>query len=538
MIKVLLREAVLTAVALLLVSVAAFAALDLTLRPDWFGLVGFADAVSLPRERLLARDLPLLWNRDALDAAQRTERDITALGAPSTAAQAAARIIARGTAALPVALARMPTLDPVRQQRVLHALAALETTIGEAEAPPTPRDAADLAAARRYWERYEAAHGLDFRTNYANRQAARMAGRESRNANERLLRLGTYALPSIFRALNATADLNAQSRLVNALADITAIPLRLDPSARPDAVRFAVEAWRAWWFATQTEYATFAPWQRNIARALDTRYGRWLFRAARGRLGLCGVTGRPISQELRERLPVSALTSGLGGLLGTGIAIAFGGAAALRKRSRREKLLDLAGAVFPGLIALIAGWLLLARVMSPSGAVGPTVLRVSEGVGAARFLAATALSALLPAAWLLRARSSPFLDAARVEAESWTLRGQSPSVRRALRHGARIAVASLLCPLGLAAPIVLLASMLVELGLGVRGMGALTLRAVFAPDGAWLLVATLTVVPILLARRWSMLALVWVLGTRPDGRVRRFRGASLPAPPRATESDA
>lgn len=538
MIRVLLREGLLTAAALLLVSVLAFSALDLSLRPDWYGLAGFADAVSLPRERLLGRDLPLLWNPSPHDASQRTERDIAALASPATSAQAAARIIARGSAALPVALSRLPSLDPLRQQRVLHALAALGPTLGAAEAPPSPRDTGDLDAARRYWERYDAARGLDFRASYANRQAARMAGRESRNASERLLRLGTYALPSIFRTLSSTSDPGAQSRLVNVLSDITAIPLRVAPDARPDAVRFAVEAWRAWWFASQLEYTTLTPWQRSAARVLDTRYGRWLFRAGGGRLGLSVVTHRPVSLEVRERLPVSALTSGLGGLLGTGFAIAFGGAAALRSRSRREKLLDLLGAVIPGLVALFAGWFLLVRVVSPGGEVGPVVVKLSEGVGLGRLLAATALSALLPAAWLLRAGSSPFLDAARIEAESWALRGQSPSLRRALRHAARIAVASLLCPLGLAAPMVLLASLLVELALGVGGMGALTVRGVFARDGAWLLVATLSVVPILLARRWSMLSLVWVLGTRPDGRVRRFRGASLPAPTRATPSDA
>jgi len=536
MIRVLLREAVLTAAVVLLVSVAAFTLLDLALRPDWYGLAGFADATALPAERLRGRDLPLLWNPAPLDAAQRSERDIAALGT-ADAARASARIIARGTAGLPVALARLGGLDTLRQQRLLHALAALGARVGASEPPRATTDRASLDAARRYWDRFDAAHGLDFRPSYANRQAARMIGRESRNASERVLQLGTYALPSVLLALNATADLDAQARLVNSLADLSGVPIRVAAGASPQEVRFAVEAWRAWWFVQRPEYSTLAPWQRSLARALDARYGRWLARALQGRLGACAVSRRSVALELRERVPVSALGSGLGGLLGVGFVIAFRGAAALRARSLREKLLDLVGAVLPGLVALVLGWLLLVRVMTPGGAVGPVVAKISDTVGFARLFAASAVSAVLPAAWLERARSSTFLDAVRVEAEAWTLRGQSPSLRRALRHAARIAAASLLCPLGLAAPLVLLASLLVELGIGVQGMGALTVRALAAADGPWLLVAALTVVPILLARRWAILSLVWMLGTRPDGRVRRFRGVSLP-PRRAQPSPA
>lgn len=534
MIKVLFREAVFTAVALFVVSVVAFATLDRALRPDWYGLAGFAGTVPLDRARLLGRELPLLWNPDSLDAAQRTERVLEILGDPRRATAGEAELVARGSAALPALLARLPSLDASRQWRVFRVLAALGPTLGTGNPPPIPVGPADLAEARQYWERFDAAHGLDLRPSFAGRLAIRVAEHESRNAAERLEQLGTYGLPAVFRALDATRSTPAQVRLVRVLSRVTKIPLRLEPGAGSDEVRHTVEAWRAWWFVQRGEFTTLAPWERTTARFRDTRYGRWLARALGGRLGLNRVTHRANSLELRERLPVSALTSGLGGLLGTGLAIAFGGPAALRARARREKFIDLLGAVIPGLVALILGWLLISKFVSSEGAPGSAVLRLSETVGVVRLLAASALSAVIPAAWLLRARASPLLDAARLEAEAWTLRGQSPSPRRALRHAARIAAASLLCPLALAAPTVLLASLLVELGLGVRGMGALTLRALVAGDGAWLLVGILTIVPVLLGRRWALLALVWVLGTRPDGRVRRFRGASLPAPPRPT----
>lgn len=531
MIKVLLREAVLTAVATLMASVVAFAALDRAMHPDWFGVVGFATLLKVPPERLLGRDLPLIWNPRPLDAAQRTARDIAALAEPARCAAAQARITARGTAGLPSALARLPRLPTSQQRKLLVALAGIEAGVSASDPPPNPGDDGDLAPAKQYWERYDAAHGLDFRESYANRQASRILGGESRNASERIAQLGTYALPALMRALGESSEDGARVRVVSALADLTGVAIRVRPGASDVERRFVLEAWRAWWFVNRANFTTLAPWQRSLERAFDARYGRWVARALRGRMGVSAVTRRSIGLELRERVAVSALTSGVGGLFGVGIAIAFGGAEALRRRPLRARLLDLVGAVVPGLIALVVGWLLMLRLLYPYDPISTSLEALLARNSALRTVVASLAGAALPGVWLMRPRTSKFLDAVRSEAESWTVRGQVPSLRRALRHAARIAAASLLCPLALAAPLVLMASILVETALGVQGMGSLTAYAAAGRDGAWLLVAVLTVVPVLLARRWSALLLVWVLGTRPDGRVRRFRSLTLSPPP-------
>lgn len=528
MIKVLFREAALTAMVMLLVSVGGFLALDRALRPDWFGLVGFAAVLRTDPDRLLGRDLPAIWNASPPDAPQRTLRDLRDLRREDPAASA--RLAARGTAALPTVLAQFPSLSPAQQRRVLLALARVEAGINAADPPPSPGPTGDLGPARQYWERYDAAHGLDFRDRYAERQAARLLGGLSANAGERVARLGSYGLPALVRAMSDARDPAAQARVVNALADLTGVPVRVRPSPDPAEVRYAVEAWRAWWFAHHAEYTTLGSWQRSLARAVETRYGQWLSRSLRGRLGVCAVTRRSIAAELRERIAVSSLAAGLGGLLGVGIAIAFGGGDVLRRRPLRARVLDLLGAVIPGLIALLAGWVALLRVLNPDAPVGSILGELLDRNGATRFIAASVACAALPGAALMQPRSSAFLDAVRVEAEAWTLRGQSPSLRRALRHAARIAAASLLCPLALAAPMVLTASLIVETALRLQGMGSLTAHAVAAADGPWLLIAVITVVPVILGRRWASLALVWLLGTRPDGRVRRFRGVSLPPP--------
>lgn len=531
MIKVLFREAALTAVAMLMASVVTFAALDRAMRPDWYGLVGFAGYLKVEPERLLGRDLALLWNPAPRDALQRTAADIDALRDPSRSAAAQASIIARGTAGFPAVFVRLGQLPEPQQRRLLIALAGVEAGVSASDPPPNPGAQGDLAPARRYWERYDAAHGLDFRESYATRQASRLLGRESRNASERVAQLGTYALPALLRALNSAPNAEEQARVINALADLTGVAIRVRPNPPADDLRRAIEAWRAWWFVNRLNYVTLAPWQHNLERALDARYGRWVVRALRGRMGISAITHRPVSLELRERIGVSAFASGVGGLFGVGIAIAFGGAEALRQRPLRARLLDLIGAVLPGLVALVIGWLLLLRLLNPYDPLGATLDALIARNGFIRTLVASVACAALPGVWLLRHRSSRFLDAVRVEAEGWAVRGQRPSARRALRHAARIAAASLLCPLALVAPMVLTASILVETALGLQGMGSLTAHGLAGRDGAWLLVATLTVVPVLLARRWAALALVWVLGTRPDGRVRRFRAASTPPPP-------
>jgi C4-dicarboxylate-specific signal transduction histidine kinase len=64
--------AALTAMVMLLVSVGGFLALDRALRPDWFGLVGFAAAVRTDPDRLLGRDLPAIWSPSPPDAPLRT----------------------------------------------------------------------------------------------------------------------------------------------------------------------------------------------------------------------------------------------------------------------------------------------------------------------------------------------------------------------------------------------------------------------------------------------------------------------------------
>ncbi len=503
MVRVLLREMVLTLVALVAVSCVAFAVFDTTSHQDWFATAAHAHAVGMSADHLGARDLPLFFNARVLDARGRTERDLRALGDARSRTAAMASLAHRGIAALPYIVPNLQNLSPTVRSAALTVLACEAPTLTGGDHAPT-----DEAMAVAWWQSFWDVRALDFRQGYAQRIAQRLAWHSSHNASEEITRLGTFALPALFKILVATTDRDAEVRLTNALADITGIPLRAT-SETPTVERTRmVSAWRAYWFAEHLEYQSLSSWQRTVGKLTETRYGRWLSRALRGRFGISSTTFRPAALELRERLPASVLVSGLGGLLATAVIVAFGGGPKLRRRPLRPKLLDLVGALVPGLTAFVTLWTVLLGAIAPGNALPLARTTLARWPGLAT---ATVLLSLVAGLWLRRPALRLVFHAVRVEAEDWAMEGLSPGLRAVLRHGARIGVASLLAPMGLAAPVVLVFSLVVEPMVGVHGMGALTERALRHMDAPWLMVATLSVVPVLLGRRWARMSLVWLV---------------------------
>lgn len=517
MLRLLIREALITLASLLLVSAVTFALLDRVGDRDWQRTAIFAHLFGFSRDHAIGADLPLFWNPSVLDADRRTVADLARLDdRPSDRAAARARLNRRGSAALPTILARLDDLSPAARREALSLIAAWSQSLTGSERAPDPLAGDHEQSARLWWARFLSSRGLDFRLSYATRQAQRVGARDRTNAYGRLLQLGTFALPGIQNVLATALDRDESARLTGILAALTGLPVRADPGSAPGEVQRVASAWRAFWFAERLEFETLTEERRATARFFETRYGRWVERAMRGRVGFSRVTHRPVAIELRWRLPVSTLSSGLGALIGTAVAIAFGGGAALRRRRLRPKLFDLVGALLPGLVALISGWLLLLRLCSPTPAL-ETDLALVLGHGQwARMLACAAVIAAGVSRYLQRQKAASATQLVRLEAESWVADRLRPGVREVLRHGARIGVASLLAPLGFAGPVVLLASLVVELPLGLDGMGALTVRALLARDAPWLMAAVLSIVPLLLGRRWARGLLVKVLALPPS----------------------
>lgn len=515
MLRLIAREGVYTAAWLVAVTACTFGLADLARPQDWFGGAHDASALGLDPRRPTG-DLPLFWNADVADARIRTSADIAALDALQTRAAAEARLARRGSAAIPTMMTALPSRSPDVQRSLLRVLAVASPALTGGDRAPVPAPGDSPHDAIVWWDRVYATHLLDFRPGYAERQAERLASRDSRNAVERVARLGTYGLPALVAALDEAQDAAGLTRVSAALSDITGRSLRVDQARPGDEARRVARAWRAFWVANRLEYETLSPWRRGLGHFTETRYGQWFLRAVRGDFGESALTRRAVTSELQVRLPASTFASGIGGLLAVAVSIAFGGGEALRRRALRVKMFDLLGALVPGSAAFAVAWFLVLRVCARGTAPGELAAAVMGGGAWVRATLSAVACGALAAVWFQRPGARIVLQAVRVEAEQWVSESLSPTGLQVIRHGARIGAASLLAPMGIAAPVVLLASLLVEVVFGLRGMGELTLRSLAHVDGPWLMAAVTSVVPLLLARRWALGVLAWLLGVRDD----------------------
>jgi ABC-type dipeptide/oligopeptide/nickel transport system permease component len=503
-------ESLVAATLLLLVSVGTFVAFDRLGTQDWYGTIRPGLAIGLTRQEALATDRPrLLFSHDVDDAQSRTLRDLALLAHPATRVAARARLLARGTVIVPVALAALNSPAAPPRDDTLRLLAELGPILTgrEGDLPP-----ADPSRAREWWATFMALHEIDLRDAFARRHVQRLAEHDSPNAREQLGRLGTLALPALFEALEGELDAPSARRLCDLASDLAGIERRIPSDASADRTRAIVEQWRAWWFARRLEYVRLGQVRRRWGRVTESRYALWLRRALDGRLGPSAATGVPVHVELRARLPVSTLLAGLGSLCATALVVAFGGGDALRRRPLSTKLLDLIAAFVPGLLAFSIGFLALCFVCADRrSALDTARIALSHGP---RMLLAIASVAALTSLFLRRRKARVVLQAVRVEAETWADRHNHPRFTRWLRHGWRVGVASLLAPAALNAFVVLGLTLLVEPLTGLAGMGELTLRSLRRGDGAWLQIAALSMVPVAMATRWARNALYWALGAK------------------------
>lgn len=514
MVRVLLRESGLIVLGLFASSVLVFALFDSLADPDWTDAARHAPRLAMAPAVLRGEALPRFYEAKPRDAALRTDDDLAALARDPADPGARGRLVHRGSAALPTLLAHTPA-SPAAVQRVVYGLLAdtAPRLTGGESAPREPE------AARRWWSHFIEAHGLDFRSGYAQRQADRLLEHDSPNAHERLTRIGAFALPALASALERSlGDPNASAAGVTRLLALaeTLSGHTLAPHDRDDAPE-ATRAFLAWWSIEHLEYDTLSPWNRSLARVFETRYGRWLLRALSGQFGRSAVTGTLVGREAARRLPASALASGLGGLLATAFVLGFGGNAALRRRPRAQKVTDFVGALVPGSAAFVIAWSALARACARALAEPSLLAELLRPGHVVRMVLGAGVVGAVAGIWMQRPRASAALHVVRVDAERWALQASTPTLRQRLVHGLRIGLASVLVPLGFAGPVVLLGSLVVEWLLGVEGMGALTIQSLARFDGPWTLVASLTVVPLLFGRRWAAGTLFLVLGARPEG---------------------
>ncbi len=467
--------------------------------------LAFDQRLEAYREAFL--DLPLLFNVAPDDVRTRVARAVHELemGGPDSALAAHA-LVSLGGAALPYLLPRLDDLSPDARGKVALALAPLAVRMGETRADGSGGGGAagDADAAARFWAHFWDDRALDFTRPASERQVSRMATRETDLREQELHRLDTYALPELVDGIRRLTDPAALARLTALAHHATGAGPILAATSSDVEIRRAKSWWRAFWHVHRTDYVALEGLDRLFASIAETRYGRWIFGAARGDLGLSARDGEPIADKLRERAPVTLALAVSAMLLAFAVAIPLAVIGAWMRGTRVDRLVAL---VLFALHAVPTFWAaeILIRTFGFARVTGAADLAVALDTNADTVrrlwlpvvaMAVTALAVLSrqQRAALLDVLGQDFVRTARAKGLS--------EARTLVVHALRAALLPTVTLAGMQLPMLLGASLVVEEVFALPGLGWETLRAVEVHDARWLvavvlLVATLSTVGLL-----------------------------------------
>ncbi len=379
-----------------------------------------------------------------------------------------------GGAALPYVLPLLDTLSPDARGRAAVALApvARRMGVGDRAGLDQPETAAP------FWARFWDDRALDFTRTAVDRAVGRLVEHGSDMRERDLVALDTFALPEIVGAIGARVDRATLERLTRLAHHASGRGPVVAEDAPADEVRRDVADWQEWWFVHATDFVALEGADRAIAVITETRYGKWLRRAASGELGVSAIDGAPIVDKLRTRAPVTLLVCALAMALSWSLAVPIGALGAWR----RGKAFDVASSA-----------LMFLLYATPTFAVAELLRRTSaaHGVDGTRvWLAVAALSAG-SLATCSRWQRAAMLDVVRQDyVRTAHAKGLSGS-RVLVVHALRNALMPTVTLAGLHLPALLGGAFVVEEVFGLPGMGYETLRAVEAHDAAWLMAVIL-----------------------------------------------
>jgi ABC-type dipeptide/oligopeptide/nickel transport system permease component len=444
-----------------------------TLAPDPAPDDGDPLAQQARRSRFI--DLPRFFDTDPQDVVSRARAAMAHVAAGDAHHVEGERELRRlGGAALPYVLATFEALPPEARGRVAVALApvAERMAIGTAEQLGRPE------AAVLFWSRFWDDRALDFTRTAVDRAVSRLVEHGTELRESDLVSLDTYALPEILRAMATTSDLVALERLTRIAHHVTERGPVLDADATAEDVRRAIADWQEWWFVYGDDFAVLDGADRAVAFVTETRYGKWLRRAAGGQLGVSAVDGEPIADKLRERAPLTLLVCALAMLASWTLAVPLGALGAWRQ-----------GRPFD----FVSAGVLFVLYAAPTFAVAEVLRRIAEGhsVGQARVALAVAALALGSVATLSRWQRAAMLDVVRQDFVRTAHAKGLPAWRVAVVHALRNALLPTVTLAGLHLPALLGGAFVVEEVFGLPGVGFETLRAIEAHDAAWLMAVIL-----------------------------------------------
>jgi peptide/nickel transport system permease protein len=458
-----------------------------SLVPAQAGALGtdpLAEEVVLARRRAHFLDLPRFLNPRPEDVRSHAAANVQTLvddRVTPTAAEGASRELARlGGAALPFVLPELDKLKPAARGRVAVALAPIAERMGFAG-----EGLDDAADASRFWSRFWEDRAVDFTGAAVHRAVHRIAEAETLLRDRDILEVDTFALEAIVEAMADATDRQAIARLSGLASHMTGRRMVLPEDAGEAMVRRVKGDWQEWWFVHREDYVALDGGNRIAARFTDTRYGKWLLRAASGRLGVSSRDGEPILDKLKHRAPITFALTALSLLLSYALAIPLG----VFTAARRGEAVDLVlAAILFALYSLPTFW--VAEVLARAYA---TPLGHGAGLGPGHavytrtsFLLAVAALSVGSIAALSRYERASMLDVLRQDYIRTARAKGVPAFRVLVVHALRNALMPVVTLAGLQLPTSFGGAFVVEEVFRLPGVGYETLRAVEAHDAPWL----------------------------------------------------
>ncbi|HEY6463875.1 MAG TPA: ABC transporter permease [Polyangiaceae bacterium] len=436
---------------------------------------GTDDPAVLEARRARFLDLPRFLNTHPQDVISRAEADVRLVAAGGAGEAIGARELDRlGGAALPYVVPDLEALSPDVRGRVAVALAPIAERMGVGNGV----DLRSPETAALFWARFWDDRALDFTRPAVDRAVTRLVEHGSDLREADLVSVDTYALPELLRAMTTTTDRVALERLTRVANHVTGRGPILDAVASRDEVRRAVADWREWWFVHATDFASLDGADRAIAFLTETRYGKWLQRAASGELGVSVIDGEPVAEKLRDRAPMTLLVCGLAMLLSWALAIPIGAVGAWRHGRRFD---------------VVSSALLFLLYATPTFALAEILRATTSGHALSGTRVALAVLALAAGslATLSRFQRNAMLEVVRQDFVRTAHAKGLPAWRVAVVHVLRNALLPTVTLAGMHLPVLLGGAFVVEEVFGLPGVGFETLRAIEAHDVAWLMAVVL-----------------------------------------------
>ena len=346
----------------------------------------------------------------------------------------------------------------------------------------SPAMLADPLQAATFWTRFWEDRTLEFTEPAVRRAVDRLVMRATDARQKDLEEVDTYALPEIMESLQNSHDPQQQEKLTALAAHATDHPVTIPPGA-DDAFRaHVVQDWMSWWYVHRTEFDALSGPERIAATFADTRYGKWVGRAATGELGVSVRDGEPIGKKLRERAPITLALTLIAMMASYLIAIPIALVSAWRRGSAIDRGLAL------GLFALYSlptFWTaeLFVRLVPHA-----TMSDVASGSwSGSRLIFPTIALTLASLATVSRYQRAAMLE---VLGQDYirTARAKGVSLFSLLvKHALRNAIVPTVTLAGLELPSLLGSAFIVEEIFGLPGLGYESLRAVEAHDTSWLI---------------------------------------------------